>query len=209
MQQLQRTSDYDIISLHNIDDEDFIFEYDRAAGNPPYVIPANTVKRYPRFLANHALKHLIDKILTKKDKKTNNEVARQDLAAQIVINEETFQSPVEKSEVEKNRELVESMNKPSDLEQILQKQKAKAPSVPPGVVPSTALPEDKDEEEFEGLEKSEQEEVKPVPTRKEIYAYAQNTLKMVLDEKTTKNLDKMKIEDLLKEVGDPREALVK
>src|SRR3990167_5034480 len=100
MQTLRKSSEFDIISLHNITDDDFVFEYDKSAGNPPYLIPANTVRRYPRFLAEHALKHLIDKILKKK-MKTNNDVERQDLASQIVVSEETFQSGPIKTEAER------------------------------------------------------------------------------------------------------------
>ena len=207
MQTLQKTSDYDIIAIQNITDDDFVFEYDKSAGNPPYVIPANTVRRFPRFLADHGLKHLIDYILTKRKMKTNNQTERDQLASQIVVSEETFQSPDQKSEVEKRQELVENMNRPSDLDRLIQKHKAKAPVNPPEVIPPTALPEDKDEENFEGLEKPK-EEVKAVPTRKQIYDYAEKTLKMTIDDATKKKLDRFKIEDLLKELGDPRDSLV-
>ena len=59
------TQVFDTVSIQNIDDEDFIFEYDKSKGNYPYIIPAGQVKRFPRFLAEHAVKHLIDKILNK------------------------------------------------------------------------------------------------------------------------------------------------
>ena len=208
MQTLRKSSEFDIISLHNITDDDFVFEYDKSAGNPPYLIPANTVRRYPRFLAEHALKHLIDKILTKKKMKTNNDTERQDLASQIVVSEETFQSGPIKTEAERTQEMVREMNKPSDLENILKKnqEKAKAQETKE-TVDETVLPEDKEEETFEGLEKPKVEEVKAVPSRNEIFAYAENTLKMTIDEKTRKEWNKMKIEDLIREVGDPRDKL--
>ena len=208
MQTLRKSSEFDIISLHNITDDDFVFEYDKSAGNPPYLIPANTVRRYPRFLAEHALKHLIDKILTKKKMKTNNDTERQDLASQIVVSEETFQSGPIKTEAERTQEMVREMNKPSDLENILKKnqEKAKAQETKE-TVDESVLPEDKEEETFEGLEKPKVEEVKAVPSRNEIFAYAENTLKMTIDEKTRKEWNKMKIEDLIREVGDPRDKL--
>src|SRR3990167_4719587 len=208
MQTLRKSSEFDIISLHNIDSDDFVFEYDKSGGNPPYLIPANTVRRYPRFLAEHALKHLIDKILTKKKMKTNNDTERQDLASQIVVSEETFQSGPIKTEAERTQEMVREMNKPSDLENILKKnqEKAKAQETKE-TVDETVLPEDKEEETFEGLEKPKVEEVKAVQSRNEIFAYAENTLKMTIDEKTRKEWNKMKIEDLIREVGDPRDKL--
>ena len=49
--------------------------------------------------------------------------------------------------------------------------------------------------------------MKAIPTRNEIYAYGQNVLKMTIDKKTKEKFDKMKVSELLKEVGDPRESL--
>ena len=205
-------SHYDVVALQNIDDEDFVFEYDRSHGNYPYVIPAGQIKRFPRFLAEHALKHLIDKILTKRKQKTNNEPLRQALAGEIVINEEVFQRPVVEGEADKMRKEVDRMNQPSELESILKKQRSaekKEETVVPPVVP--------EEEKFAGLGPvldttdasivSPVQEVKAVPTRNEIYAYAQNKLGMTLDEKTKKDWDKMKVGELLKNVGDPRDDL--
>ena len=208
-------SHYDVVALQNIDDEDFVFEYDRSHGNYPYIIPAGQVKRFPRFLAEHALKHLIDKILTKRKEKTNNDTLRQALAGEIVINEEVFQRPVVEGEADKLRKEVDRMNQPSELEAILKKQRgADKQELPPNPPPDTAKAE---EEKFAGLgptiDTTEKPveikvEVKAVPTRNEIYAYAQNKLGMTLDEKTKKEWDKMKVDELLKNVGDPRESLV-
>ena len=207
-------SHYDVVAIQNVDDEDFVFEYDRSRGNYPYVIPAGQIKRFPRFLAEHALKHLIDKILTKQKVKTSNEPMRQNLASQIVINEEVFQRPMVESESDKMRKEIDRMNEPSELESILKKQRgADKQEHPPNPPPDTAKVE---EEKFAGLgptidttEKPVEikEEVKAVPSRNEIYAYAQSKLGMTLDEKTKKEWDKMKVPELLKNVGDPREAL--
>ena len=208
-------SHYDVVALQNIDDEDFVFEYDRSRGNYPYMIPAGQIKRFPRFLAEHALKHLIDKILTKRKEKTSNGNLRQALASEIVINEEVFQKPVVENEADKMRKEIDRMNQPSELESILKKQRAAdnqepLPNPPPDAVKV-------EEEKFAGLgptidttEKPVEEvkeEVKALPTRREIYGYATGKLGMTLDEKTKKEWDKMKVEELLKNVGDPREAL--
>ena len=215
---------YSIIALHNIDTEDFTFEYDRSSGNYPYTIPAGEIRRFPAFLASHALKHLIDKILTKRNIKTDNETARAELREQIVISEEAFQQEKQKTEAEVLKEQVETLNRPSELDMILEKRR-KQPQVPT-VAGEPAPP--KEGEHFEGLEPKELEpdkddvgpeidttekapepveEVKLMPTRNEIIEYAKNTLKMTIDDELQKKLDKMKIEDLLKELGDPRDKL--
>jgi hypothetical protein len=211
------SKDYDIIAIQNIDTEDFVFEYDKSKGNPPYTIPAGEVKRFPRFLARHAVKHLIDKILTKRDARINNENAREDLLTQIVIDEETFQSGVKKTEAEMLQEKVEAMNKPSELDKILAQKKEIKPQQPP-TLPTT----EKVVEKFDGLEeevKGDEEdttdepnlepitEVRAVPSRREIYAYAEKQ-GMTLDPDTTKKLDKMNVPQLLEELGDPRDALI-
>ena len=218
---MAKSSSFDIIALHNIDSEDFTFEYDKSAGNPPYTIPAGQIKRFPRFLAEHALKHLINQILTRKKMRINNEVARQELAAQIVVDEETFQQGSTQTEAEKLNKDIESMNKPSDLEKIL---KQNRPKEVPQESPQTDT-QPKAEEKFEGLEEGEEplkgdevdtteptaplpdeEMVAYIPSRGEIYRYAEKQ-GMVLDPETTKKLDKMKIPQLLKELGDPRDSL--
>jgi len=99
---------YDTVAIKNIDDEDFIFEYGRSEVNHPYVIPAGQIKRFPRFLAEHAVKHLIDKLLNKRKERTNNPVLRQSLAEEIVIAEEVLQQPPVKSEADILKERVET-----------------------------------------------------------------------------------------------------
>lgn len=213
-------STYDIISLHNIDDEDFTFEYDRSKGNLPYTIPAGDVRRFPRFLANHALKHLIDKIMIKRKIRVSNITVRQELADQIVVDEEVYQRAAQKTEAERLQEDVEAMNIPSELDAVLARKKEQGKKEEE-VETAKVVEEEKEEEKFEGLEevKDEEpketplptpppaEEVKPIPTRTEIYEYAKKTLNMVLDDKTKAKFDKMKVPELLKELGDPREVI--
>jgi len=215
-------SNYDVIAIQNIDTEDFTFEYGKSEGNYPYTIPAGEVKRFPRFLAEHAVKHLIDKMLNKDDKRTNDMPARQDLANRIVIDEEVFQQGPIKTEADVQREEVERLNKPSDLDDIIGKMRAKEPTTVNADQPMEQPVEPT--ETFEGLTAPGEEplkgdeldttddipevpvEVKAVPTRNEIYAYGRKQ-GLVIAEKEQKVFDKMKVEDLLKEVGDPREAL--
>lgn len=122
---------HDIVTLKNVDDEDFTFEYDRSRGNYPYTIKAGAVARFPRFLADHAIKHLTDKVLTKAKIKTNNEAARADVVAKIFVGEEVFQYKPEEGEAEKVRRTVEELNKPSDLENIIARASAHAPKAEP------------------------------------------------------------------------------
>lgn len=212
-----RRSDSDIISIHNIDTEDFVFSYDASAGNPPYVIPAGEVRRFPRYLANHAIKHLIDKLITKNnDGAIRNIDLRREYMEQIVVQEETYERAPVKSEAEAERDLIEEINKPSELDMLLEKRKKKAVKEEIKEEPEEKAPE---EEKFEGLEKKEpkppkpkeepiKEEVQSVPTRAEIYKYAEETLNMVLDSKTQKKFDKMNVSELLLEVGDPRDKIL-
>jgi len=214
-----------VVTLHNIDDEDFEFEYNRSEGNSPYVIPAGEIARYPKFLADHALKHLTDKILTKKSVKINNEPARMEVANQIVVGEESIRGEPKVSESEKLRKEVEELNKSSTLDAILAKRRAEKEEAKPEPVEvkTKDRPEDVTEK-FEGLEekkeevdtkleeikKEEEAKVVPMPTRTELLEYAvkQN---LVLDEpnKEGKTLretySKMKVEDLVKELDYPLE----
>ena len=208
-------ANYDIVAIQNIDDEDFVFEYDRSRGNFPHIIPAGQVKRFPRFLAEHAVKHLIDKILTKRKERTSNEPLRQALAEQIVIDEEVLAQPPVKSEAERLKETVDSLNRPSELELVLKKHRGETKeqinTTPP--VQDTPVPDEK----FAGLGPTVDttdseippvvEEVKPMPTRQEILDYAKNKQGMTFTDEIQKKLDKMKVPELLQELGDPREDL--
>ena len=223
--QAPKLSEYDVVTLRNVDEEDFVFEYDRSAGNFPHVIPAGEIRRFPRFLAEHALKHLIDKILNKRKERTSHEALRAELASQIVVDEEVIQKQPVISEAERQQKQIEELNKPSDLETLLKKHRAEEPQENIGTQPNMDQLPVKEEEKFEGLAPGEEplkgdeldttekpvvetkEEVKPVPTRKEIYDYGEKTLNLVMDEKLKAKLEKMNVPDLLKEIGDPREAL--
>jgi len=190
-------SSHDIVSLKNPDSEDFIFEFDSSRGNYPYTIKAGSIARFPRFLADHALKHLIDKLLNKQKIKTNNEAARANLRDKIFIGEEVFQQGPNESEAERLKREVDSLNQPSDLDRVLSRAKTNAPEPDEGKLPII-------DEKIEGIE-DKKLEVKAVPTRNELFAYAQKQ-GLVLDEpdKDGKTLRetfmKMKIEEVIKEL---------
>jgi len=124
------TNLYDWIFLQNIDDEDFRFYTD----GTPYEIEAGQARAFPRFMARIALKHLITKILHKRDpegKLAKNVREREILAAQIVLEERPMAMPVKRSQDEINQELVSKMNTASDLENVLKRRKDSLRSVNP------------------------------------------------------------------------------
>ena len=167
---------YKAITIQNIDSEDFVFEYNRAGGNPPYLIKAGEITTFPHFLANHAVKHLIDKILNKRDISTSNPIERERLASQIVIKQEDYHrvNPLDANQQLKSD--IENMNKKNDLDSILDKRKAdenRKPVEQP-TPEKDALPElDTTDEIFEGLtpkpEEPKKEETGPL---KEVYPEA-------------------------------------
>lgn len=165
---------YKAITIQNIDSEDFVFEYNRSGGNPPYIIRSGETTTFPYFLANHAVKHLIDKILNKRDVATNNPVEREKLAALIVIKQEDYNrvNPLDVNQQLKTE--IEDMNKVNDLDSILDKRKAQEDKKPiENPTPDkNALPEIdlNDDETFEGLTpKLEEPEVPNTTVLKEVY----------------------------------------
>lgn len=217
------TSIHDIVTIKNISGKDFTFQYDASTGNPPYVIHAGEIKRFPRFLAAHAVKHLIDQIMNDNDERTSNLVRRQELAEQIIVDEETFHDEPVVTEADRLNKQIEELNRPSDLDGILEKRRVKkevaAAQKPIGTQPNMdqpAKPKVKQEEEFAGLNKDqpkEPEKPKPVikevkpkealPDRAQLMKYATDVLKMEIDAKTQKALDSLSVPELIKELQYP------
>jgi hypothetical protein len=210
----------DIITLQNIDNEDFDFAYDKR----PYIIRAGQVRRFPRFLANHALKHLIDKILTKRKIRTNHETHRADLAEKIVIDVENYDDAPVRTEADMLNEKIDTLNRPSDLENVLKKHRDTKPVDTEEVVTTTAAPEppvmapettapptpepapiDEDEDEETKTPAPDAPKDMPLkPSRSELMDYAKNTLKMNTDDKKTKaSFGKMTVDELIKGLDYP------
>ena len=95
---MDTTSQHDIITIQNILPVDFSFSYAKSEGGRTYTIPAGATMMFPRFLAAHAVKHMIDAVLTNSKVKTNNEVARIEAAEKIIVHEETYSQPASPSE---------------------------------------------------------------------------------------------------------------
>lgn len=186
----------DIIALMNIDDEPFRFEYNRAEGNPPYTINSGEVWRGPGWLAAHALKHLIDKVMTKREIRTSNVVERKKLAEEIVVAVEPLRKEREPSEAEKLQEEIQKLNNPSDLDLVLEGIRQSGKKVSKKTAKKTTK---------KAKPASKSAEVKAKPTKKQLLDYAENSLKMTMDEKTVKKLKLMKIDDLITELDYPIE----
>ena len=217
---------YKIVTLKNIDSEDFTFSVD----NQPYLLKAGELRNFPKFMARLAVKHLVDKILVKQDvegKKMANKALREEVASKIIVNEEDFAIPAKPT----TEEIIEKMNTPSDLDNVLNKQKGRL-SVEATIIPNpepdledietpslsvvatpletTTLKESNTtikesatslDETFVGLE------TQGLPTRGEMLSYAEKTLKMNLaDKKTIAHFDNLTDVELYKDLGMEQEA---
>lgn len=207
---------YNILTVKNIDNEDFIFSVNKEQ----YLIKAGETRNFPKFMVNIGLKHLIDKILLKKDpegKLVRRTDLRDELASQIIIDEVSYAKP----QTPTDAEVVEQVNRPSDLERILEKNKKDLkvaepidtlippPNIDLSTIPETpgqileTLPQthpeafEQPQETFEGLE---EEKLQPMPTRAKMLAYAKNVLKLTIDDPKQK-LDKMKVPELFEALG--------
>lgn len=118
-----------IITIQNIDDEDFTFEFNSTGGNAPYLIRAGEVVRYPDFLANHAVKHLITKILNKRKNLTDHLELRQELADEIIIGEEKQQKKPSMDKATKLVAKITELNKKTVFSEVLDKKTKKSKTV--------------------------------------------------------------------------------
>jgi len=211
---------YNIVTIQNIDNEDFIFTVNKE----PYLIKAGETRNFPKFMVNIGLKHLIDKILLKRDpegKLQRRLDLRDELASQIIIEEVSYQKP----QTPTDEEIVQQVNRPSDLDRLLQKNKETLKK-DDTVIPLPVIPQpepnlerirptaediggsgqdgdltvnEQSQETFQQLE--EEKQVQPMPTKKQMINYAVNTLKLTMDDKTKKAWDKMKNEELFTALG--------
>lgn len=113
---------YNIVSIQNIDNEDFEFRHN----NVPYLLRAGEVKNFIKTTASLAVKHLIDKIINKEDpsgKMMTNALRRETLASQIVRKEEKYTRP----EAPTDQEINEKVNEITDLDKVLRAEKVGLP----------------------------------------------------------------------------------
>jgi len=59
-----------VVCFTNINDKDFVGQWDGV----PYPIKAGETKQFPKFLAEHLAKHLVDRILIDKNEDYGNEL---------------------------------------------------------------------------------------------------------------------------------------
>ena len=80
MEEVTELNQLDVINFTNIDSEDF----EGMFGGNPTTIKAGETRQFPRFLAQHFTKHLIDKILLRDGKDHGSDLARNPLEAKIL-----------------------------------------------------------------------------------------------------------------------------
>ena len=224
MQSNEPANLYNLVTIKNIDDEDFIFTVNKE----PYLIKAGEVRNFPKFMVNIGLKHLIDKILLKRDpegKLVRRIDLRDELASRIIIEEVSYEKP----KAPTDEELVQQINRPTDLDRLLQKNKdglkketnliptpepdletVEAPELPTTELndsPVDTLPaSDQPEETFAQLEE-EKQAVQAMPSKAKMLEYARDTLKMNVNDPKQK-LDKMTAPELFTTLGlDKEESL--
>jgi len=185
---------YNIISIRNIDDEDYYFKVD----NQGYMIGTGETRNFPKFMAELAVKHLVDKILVKKDpegKLMANKGEREAVASQIIVGEQKYEKPP----IPTDEQIVEEMNK-SEIDNILEKHKERLKTYQPVAPPKPDLEElDKPPEvevrpeEFEGL---------GAPNRQDLLNFAKNILRLdITDKKTLESWDRLTDAELAKELN--------
>jgi hypothetical protein len=201
----------DIIYIRNTDSAPFEVVYDSVSYG---VIEPGQVKLLPRFIADNAVKHLIDQIINRMGDRTDNQVLRDRFIAEIVVKEELI---THISERERNKLEVEEINRNSDLAGYLNRAKESAAAAPvknDGILPELDLT--KEEPAPAVLPAAEAQPIPPVavgesggvvpttpvapPTddvRAQIYNHAKNVMKMNLDDpKTMAALEAMDIPTL-------------
>jgi len=111
---------YNIVTIKNVDDEDFVFSVDKVQ----YIIRTGETRNFPKFMARLAVKHLVDRILLKKDPDgalLGNTGERNKVSDEIVIGEDTYEKP----RMPTDQEIVENINRPSDIDNALKGRKNK------------------------------------------------------------------------------------
>lgn len=220
----------DIITLFNPDRESFLIKYD----NKSYgVIEPGGERRMPRFLADLAVKHLIDQCINSfNGGDTANAGLREEWSKKIVKSEEANEMIAPKlTPEEKLQKDVDEMNRKTDLAKVLEGRKTTVSEViptPPATPPpyhenpqnqiqeaqpsptpptgeSQVLP---DQDSTDTPPAQTETPAKETPTREQLYTYAEKTLGMNLnDEKTKTKLDSMTEQQLTEELNyDPTAA---
>ena len=89
----------DVVNFTNIDNEN----YEGMWGGETTVIKAGETRPFPKFLAEHYCKHLVNKILIRGGRDWSDQVAREPLEKKILGQsakvEPVFEKPVQKEEV--------------------------------------------------------------------------------------------------------------
>ena len=100
---------YDLQNFTNIDDEDFVGKW----GQQEYVIKTGETKAFPGFLVKHFAKHLINKILIKKNVANYSDPSLREPLEKQILGEVVLTKPktAKKSEGQVVKEQVEETQK--------------------------------------------------------------------------------------------------
>ncbi len=202
-----------MITLKNVDVERFEVIYDSKSYG---VVDPGHIRKFPRFLAEHAVKHLVDQIMNRADLRLDNITKRQEYAQQIIVGEEAYALPSAVTETERLQAEVERMNKGSDLDAILSKRRAgeetvnsdtmpveqaalvepvstlSQPEVPVSIPEPVQIPTEQPAATVVSEPSTEGE-----PSREQLYDHARNVMKIdVEDQKTKEAFDAMDIPTL-------------
>lgn len=137
---MEEASLYNIVTIKNIDNEMFPIRYNTSDPINAYYydLQPGEVKHLPTFIANLAVKHLIDRMLNKQKKRINNEDERAALTSRIVLNIEKTEMTRPKSKEQMAIEEAERRRGPSDLDKYLSKGRGETTPEPVTRVPRVA-----------------------------------------------------------------------
>lgn len=209
---------YKIVTIQNVDTEDFVCYYNKSRNPKAYVMRAGEVRRYPKFLAKHLAKHLVDQILTRQEKKTSNQTFRNSLMEKIVLSEETDNGMQQVQSMEEQAlSRVDDMNRENEMDALLKRreEEKKEEEVKPSSRPnfndkipakkvSKELKDAKDPDELGNNRVNTKEAVtKTEPTKADLISYAKTSLSLTMDKKTKAAFDKMSVKELAEELNYP------
>lgn len=181
-----------LITIKNISPEIIVAETGSTEDSPAEVwaeIQPGQVVTLPAFVAQYAIKRILDATLNARDMATNHPTERPRLEKEVVIEIADY-GLKQKSEMEVLKE--ESQRRTADLSDRLNRLKKSNEKTEIKTQPQVVDDEDDFEDEIEEVEQKETSKV----TRETLYSYAEKTLKMKLDQKQIKEFDKMSIAEL-------------
>src|SRR3990167_79050 len=119
---------YDFVTIKNTDSADFVIEYNLSDPINAYrkIMKPGEVLMVPRFIADHAVKHLVNQILNRMKKPTSYPL-RDEITGKIVLGIQKMDMQEQFSKEQIAIKKSEELNRGSDLDKILARHKEKKP----------------------------------------------------------------------------------